>query len=325
MTKGERRDLYQEVTDRIVASLDAGVVPWRKPWRTLGGQLPTNVRNGRPYRGINIFLLAVESLVHGYTDPRWGTYKAIGESGGQVRKGEKGTTVVFWKKVDPSKAKLAADPDAKPYFMLRHYVVFNVEQADGIEPLPLDEPLTEHERNDRCEAIIGGYVAPNTRKIRKDHFPVGPQPIREHGDRAYYRPSKDEIVLPPLGQFDDADSYYSTAFHELVHSTGVENRLSRDMGGFFGSDPYSREELVAELGAAMLNATAGIETREDANASYIEHWLSVLKGDRQLIVSAAAAAQKAADLVLGTTFDDDDDTTTRPATGEKPVLAGAVS
>ncbi len=296
-----KRDIYQEVTDKIVASLEAGTVPWRQPWKNVGGELPRNIRTGKKYRGVNVFLLAITAMLEGYGDPRWGTYKAIGEKGGQVRKGEKGTRIIFWKKIEP---KDGAPEDERPYMILRDYVVFNAAQCDGIEALP-HEPLPEHERNERCEEIINGYVSPNVRKIRKGEFKAGPRPIREAGNSAFYQPKKDSITLPPLGQFEDADAFYSTAFHELVHSTGHESRLARIEPATFGTDPYAKEELVAELGAAMLNAVTGIETRDDESASYIDHWLGRLKGDPKLVVQAAAQAQKAADMIVGETFEDE--------------------
>ncbi len=303
-----KRDIYQEVTDRIIASLEAGTVPWQKPWRNIGGELPRNVRTGTKYRGINVFLLAIQSLIEGYTDPRWGTYKAITEQGGQVRKGETGTRIILWKRVE--KKTLNENGDKDSYSFLTSYVVFNVEQADGIEPLER-EPLPEHERLAAADAILDGYVSPELRKIGKE-FVAGPR-RREGGNSAHWEPEADRIVTPLLGQFEDADAYYGTAFHELVHSTGHESRLARFESAVFDSDPYAKEELVAELGAAMLSAVVGIDSRESASAAYIEHWLGRLKADPKLVIQSAAKAQKAADLVLGTTFDAEPENSTKEA------------
>jgi antirestriction protein ArdC len=298
------RDIYQEVTDRIIDQLEAGTVPWRQPWTSLGHDLPRNVRNAKRYRGINVFLLAITAMLNGYTDPRWGTYKALGEKGGQVRQGEKGTQVVFWKRIEPKEGARDENGDPKkPFMMLRYYTVFNVEQADGIEPLPVGAPLPEHERNAECESVIADYCGPNVRKISKGEFVAGPT-LSFGGDSAHYVPATDHLQLPVLGQFDDADAYYATAYHEMTHSTGSDRRLKRGVSNGFGSDPYAREELVAELGAAMLNAITGIETRDESSASYVATWLGRLKDDRRLVVQAAAQAQKAVDLILDVTFDE---------------------
>lgn len=289
-----KNDTYQAVTDRIIAALESGTVPWCKPWRNLNQGAARNVTNGRPYRGINVFLLALAAMESGYSDPRWGTYKAISAAGGQVRKGEHGTRVILWK---PIKAK---DEDKRDYLLLREYTVFNVEQADGIKPLPSTdaEYTSEEDRIETAEELIHGYV------LDLDH-PDNPGPTLSYGgDRAYYDLIRDSVRLPELGQFDGISEYYSTAFHELVHSTGADKRLKRIEPATFGSDPYAREELVAEMGAAMLAGLVGIETTTENSAAYIQSWLKRLKDDRKLVVQAAAQAQKAADLICGTKFED---------------------
>src|SRR5215475_10112420 len=306
-----KRDYYQEVTDRIIESLENGTVPWRQPWRNFGGGLSRNLKSGKAYRGINIFLLGIEAMLSGYSDPRWGTYKQIGEKGGQVRKGEKGTQIVFWKRIDPKDGEVDENGNQKkPFMLLRVYTVFNVEQADGIEPLPIEdaEYTGDEDRLDSAEALIDGYCSPNVRKIGKGDFVAGPARFNEGGDTAAYIPSLDRLLMPNIGQFDSADDYYGTAFHELVHSTGSDRRLKRGVSNGFGSEPYAKEELVAELGSAMLAAMTGVGSRTETNAAYIENWLQVLRGDRKFVVQAAAAAQKAADLILGTTFEDEPET-----------------
>lgn len=284
-----KQDVYASVTDRIIAALESGTVPWRKPWATRGG--PVSLSTGKAYRGINVFLLGLE----GCADPRWGTYKAISAAGGQVRKGEKGTRIILWK---PARFH-ALDEQGEPvekgtqYLLLREYVVFNAEQADG---LPALEPVNDHEHtpNERAEAIVAGWES-------------GPH-IAHGYDGASYSPTTDVVRMPDADAFDSDDDYYTTLFHELTHATGHESRLKRIEPALFGTDPYAREELVAELGASMLAGLAGLSTAAGANsAAYIAGWLARLRDDRKLIVNAAAQAQKAADLITGTTFDKADD------------------
>ena len=272
-----RIDVYQSVTDRIVTSLEEGVVPWRQPW--VGGG-PVNVRTGRPYRGVNVFLLGLAP----YGDPRWGTYKAIKEAGGQVRKGEKSTSVILWK---PVAAKEAADGTQvrEGYMFLRFFSVFNAEQAEGLPELVQE---FEHQPIERAQQIVDGYVGPA---------------VLYGGGEASYQPTKDLVRCPELNQFHSVEGFYSTLYHELVHSTGHEKRLKRIETALFGTNPYAREELVAEMGAAMLCGVAGMDN-QDQSAAYVAGWLKALQDDRKLVVQAAAQAQKAADLILGTTFDD---------------------
>jgi len=281
-----KNDVYEQVTDRIIAALEAGeTVPWRKPWKALAG-LPVNVRNGKPYRGVNVFLLGFA----GYSDPRWGTYKAITEAGGQVRKGEKGTSIILWK---PVKQKGEGEEQGSSYMLLKTYVVFNAQQADGLPELERDE-LREHEADERAEALVAGFKAAG-----------GPGIFHEY-DRAFYRPSADLVGMPKPEQFESSESYYTTLFHELVHSTGHEKRTGRvEEWTTFGSDPYAKEELVAEMGASMLAGLAGLEMAGgEQSAAYVANWLQRFKNDRKLIIQAAAAAQKAADMIAGTTFEE---------------------
>lgn len=269
-----KQDVYQSVTDRILAELEKGVVPWRQPW--VGGY-PINVRTGRPYRGVNVFLLGLAP----YGDPRWGTYKAIKEAGGQVREREQGTRIILWKPV--TKKRTAEGETDETYRLLRIYSVFNAEQADG---LPAFQTEYENEPIERAQQVVDGYQGPG---------------VLYGGDRAYYSPPKDLVRCPELGQFTSAEAFYGTLFHELVHSTGHEKRLARIEPALFGSDPYAREELVAEMGAAMLCGMAGIDNH-DESASYVGGWLKRLENDRKFVVQAAQLAQRACDLILGTTF-----------------------
>jgi antirestriction protein ArdC len=280
-----KADAYQAITDRVIEALEAGHVPWHRPWRSVRGQLPTSLQTGRAYRGINVWLLSLESMRQGYTSPYWITFKQAKERGGNVRRGEKGTQVVLWKPVRKQVENDAGENEEHRYLVLRTYTVFNLEQTDGIE-MPEEEPLPERDPIEACEAIVTGYL-------------LGPD-IRHGGNRAYYSPALDYVQMPQRGQFDTSEGYYATLFHELAHSTGHESRLNRGgFGGGFGSESYSKEELVAEMAAAFLCGEAGIEVDIPQSASYIRSWLKALENDRKLLVSAAAAAQKASDRVLG--------------------------
>lgn len=282
-SRAAARDVYQDVTDRIVEALEAGVVPWHQPWKNLGG--PRNLNSGRGYRGINPFLLQIEALAKGYSDPRWATFNGIREKGGMVRKGQHGTRITFWRRwqVDDKDN----EGEKKTIMLIKDYTVFNVEQADFDPPLAPVATLEDYEPVAEAEAIVAGYDGPE---------------IQHGGDRAYYSPPRDLVGVPEMGAFESVESYYAALFHELTHSTGHEDRLDRLDKSTFGSEPYAKEELVAELGAAMLVGVTGIEANHEANASYIANWMKAIRDDKKLIVSAAAQAQKGADLICGTTF-----------------------
>jgi antirestriction protein ArdC len=276
-----RLDVYQTVTDRVIAAIEAGTVPWRKPW--VGGG-PINVRNGRPYRGVNVFLLGLMN----YGDPRWGTFRAVKECGGNVRKGEKATHVILWK---PVKKRHPAQQEGEEalddtYMLLRTYPVFNAEQCDGLPELERPNGVNTVES---AEAIVTGYV--------------GPTIAVNNVDMAAYSEILDLVTMPPTASFHSTEGYYSTLFHELVHSTGHKSRLDRLESGGFGTGPYAKEELVAEMGAAMLCGVVGLENL-DQSAAYVSGWLERLRNDRKLVVQAAAQAQKASDLILGVTFEE---------------------
>ena len=288
-------DIYQHITDRIITALEEGVVPWRKPWADEGFHM--SLSTGRPYRGMNQMLLAIQSWPteehDGYESPWWGTYKQITERGGQVRKGEKGTQIVYWGKHEPKNAK----PNPKtgqvdPIWLARYFTVFNSEQADPQDgedfSLPSMDEVEAHDPIETAEAIVDGYPSPPKRT--------------DGGDRACYSPQHDRIQVPKHDAFDVSEEFYSTLFHELVHSTGHEKRLKRpgitDFDAF-GSHQYSKEELIAEMGAAFLCAHAGIAHNTiDNSAAYIGNWLKRLKDDKKLVAQAAQAGQKAADHIL---------------------------
>jgi antirestriction protein ArdC len=275
-------DVYTNVTERIISALEEGTVPWRKPWSAAG--VPVNVRTGRPYRGVNVLLLGLTE----HSEPRWGTYKAMRECGGQVRKGEKATAIVLWKPITRREESASGELSEHGYLLARCYSVFNAEQCDGLPELELSDQ-SEYVVNDRAEEVINGYKS-------------GPA-LLHGGDRACYSPAKDLVRMPEPESFSSSPEYYQTLFHELIHSTGHESRLDRLEPALFGSDPYAKEELIAELGASMLAGLIGLETSAgDNSAAYIANWLEALRNDRKLIISAAAAAQKASDRIVGDTF-----------------------
>lgn len=277
--------LYQSVTDTIIQALERGVVPWRKPWDT-ANPFPVNAVSGKAYRGVNVFLLGLTP----FTDHRWLTMKQANERGGRIRKGEKSSTAIFWKLWDTENPDQETGELRKLSVpLLRHYRVFNAEQCEGLDLPEVHRPQERpHERIERAEIIVREMKNPPT--------------IQECGSSAWYNPSKDLVQIPAIGKFKSPDLYYGTLFHELGHSSGHVTRLNR-IGVMehirFGSGEYSQEELVAELTSAFCSATAGLDTSliEDS-ASYIQGWLSVLKGDEKALVIAAAQAQKAADWIV---------------------------
>ncbi|MHC4164629.1 MAG: ArdC family protein [Planctomycetota bacterium] len=281
-SKTPRRDIYADVTDRIVAALEKGVAPWVRPWRSVGA-----FRNGttdRPYHGVNTLLLAIETLEHAYDDPRWVTYKQARKLGGHVRKGERGTRIVFWKFLD----RMQEDPETgketlRRIPMARAYTVFNVEQCDGLELPELDrETLPETDRRDDLDELLRGTGAE----------------IRHGGDVACYAPGPDKIALPAFGAFETPSAYYSTALHELTHWTGHGSRLDRSLRNRFGSQAYAAEELVAELGSAFLCERHGVDGKLQ-HPEYVANWLQVLKGDKRAIFTASSKARQAAEFLTG--------------------------
>jgi antirestriction protein ArdC len=301
-TSTDRPSVYQIVTDRIIASLKEGTIPWEKPWKAptfAGGNFPRNFVTGKAYRGVNVFLLWGTR----FSSPFWLTFKQAIELGGNVRKGEKGSQIVFYKQLRTRKVKADDAPlskegskeDERAPFILTYYTVFNVEQCEGLTiPTVEATPALQIDADDICESIVSGWAGRPS--IRTEEVNEG---------RAYYRPATDSVHLPARFRFIDTAHYYATLFHELVHSTGHESRLARTFGSSFGDELYSKEELVAETGAAFLCAIAGIGTKhtEQNTAAYIQNWISKLEQDNRLIVQAAASAQRAVDLITGHSFE----------------------
>lgn len=312
MTKSTKKiDVYEMVQERILSALDAGTIPWQKPWK--GGDGPANLRSKKLYRGINVFLLGYAALLKGYGSRYWVTFKQAKElaekqnpeplemrqtkSGevpyhGGVRKGEKSTVVVFWKFIDKKeKGKVIRDErTGKPVKipLLRYYNVFNLDQCDGITDPDSLNPGEEFEPIHNCEQVV-------------DNMPKRPE-TSHGGDRACYYPTADTVHVPKPESFDSPEHYYCTLFHEYGHSTGHKSRLNRDgieQFNGFGTHEYSKEELIAEMCAAMLCGVCGIEGKVIENsASYIDHWRKKISEDKRLVVTAAGAAQRAADFIL---------------------------
>lgn len=277
--------IYKMVTDRIVQLLESGVVPWRRPWVNRGGAV--SWLKQIPYRGINTILL----------DPgEYATLKQINQAGGKVKKGEKSHIVVFWRWV-PLKDKETGEETGEKIPFLRYYRVFEINtQCEGLTSRRKHVVYT-HDPIEEAEKIVQGFAdAP---------------PIRFAPSRAFYRPSEDFISVPPIQDFRVPEEYYCTLFHEMVHSTGHPKRLNRPgVANFdaFGTEQYTKEELIAEMGAAMLCGVAGIDNSTIPNsASYIASWLRKLKDDPRLVIQAAGQAQKAADHILGLSFADHGD------------------
>src|SRR5882724_581398 len=272
---------YDRITDRITALLEQGTVPWHRPWKSKTGW-PRNFVSKKQYRGINVFLLHAMS----YESPCWLTFRQASRLGASVRKGEKACPVVFWKQMNVADKESG---ERKKIPLLRIYHVFNAAQCDGLKN---EAPVTE------------GIVAVKPSEIVAN---MPQPPVIKHGmTKAFYSPHEDSVGMPVRERFDTEEGYFATLFHELVHSTGHEKRLKRETlaeHNGFGSDPYCREELIAEMGAAFLCGQAEIVERTiDSSAAYIKGWLGQLHQDKTLIVQAAAQAQKAADFILGKSY-----------------------
>lgn len=274
-------NVYEMVTDRIIKQLEQGVIPWRKTWSGVRGGAYNRVSK-KTYSLINQIMLLHEG--------EYASYKQWQSLGGQVRKGEKSEMVVFWKIVQVDDTDENGDPVKKNVPVLRYYNVFHISQVDGVEPL--DKPVTSDiEPIEAAEGVLMDYI--NREGIKLE---------REASNQAYYVPSLDTIHLPLLEQFTDAAEYYSVAFHEATHSTMKPERCDRPQKmAAFGSESYSKEELVAEIGSATLLNITGIETDGtfQNNAAYIKSWLKVLRDDSKFIVSASSKAEKAVRYILG--------------------------
>lgn len=282
--------VYKIIADRIIESLDQGIIPWRKPWHEQG--LPKNGIRNKAYRGINIWLL---NSTH-FQNPNWFTYKEVEKIGANVRKGEKGYPVIFWQMI---KKEMTAEggvvvmgsngqPKVSIIPLLRYYTVFNAEQCDNLPEkyfVKTQKPMN-HNPIEEAEGIFKGMPS---------------KPVVVTGDTACYRQLIDTVEIPSMTKFAKVEQYYSVLFHELAHSTMHPSRLDRKMkDSKFGSQDYGREELLAEFSASYLCGVAGIENTTLTNSTaYIQNWMKAINEDNSMIVFAAAQAQKASDFILG--------------------------
>lgn len=283
MTNQDRKSVYERITSEIIAAIEAGPSEFSMPWHHDGSSStrPTNVISGKPYRGINTLALWVAGAGLGFDSGLWGTYRQWSELGAHVRKGERATTIIFWKPVDPS---APAETDGSPEipqrrFIARGYAVFNADQVESFE-LPTVLSLSEGERCAAAEQFL-------------DALDIN---IQIGGQEAYYRPSTDCVSLPDFERFRDPASFYAVAVHECGHATGARHRLDRDLSGRFGTAAYAAEEICVELAAGFVLADLGLahHPRPD-HAAYIHSWLELLQDDPRAIFTAASKAQEIAD------------------------------
>ena len=287
-------DIYAAITERIIAELENGIIPWEKPWTgTPDGAI--SYATGKAYSVLNQMLLGKPG--------EYLTFKQITEAGGKIKKGAKARMVVFWKWLqqtqDDGAGGIIRDSEGLPVYknipLLRYYNVFHIEDCEDVEPKhSKDVPLNDFQPEEEAQRVLEGYW--KRENIRVEHV--------KNSDRAFYRRDEDLIHLPVMGQFKTPEAYYDTAFHESVHSTGNVKRLNRLQTGLsaaFGGEEYSKEELVAEIGACSIMHQLGLETDKTFRntASYIQSWLHALKNDKRMIVSAAGKAEKAVDLIMG--------------------------
>jgi len=287
-----KQDVYERITNRIVADLEQGVRPWLKPWNAehAAGRITRPLRhNGKPYNGINVIMLWGEAVSCGYAAPIWMTFRQAKELGGHVRKGEKGSLVVYADRIRKTEIDEATgEEEEREIPFMKAYSVFNIEQIEDLPAhfyTPAEPRLDPVQRIDRAEAFFANTGAD----------------IRHGGNQAYYTITHDYVQMPPFETFRGAESFYQTLGHETVHWTRHSSRLDRDFGRKrWGDEGYAAEELVAELGAAFLCADLDLtpEPRED-HAAYIASWVKVLKNDKRAIFTAAAHAQRAADFLHG--------------------------
>ena len=282
----QRRDHYQELTDKIIIALEAGTAPWRRPWdkAVAGGAIASvNAATGHRYRGVNLFVLGMSPLAFASNDPRWCSYRQAAARGWQVRKGEKATPVYFFKPIEIEDKTGEGERETRRIPMLRTFSVFHASQIDGIPELaPAVATKTVPERIEDVEIIV------RTSGV----------PVRIGGDRAFHNPTFDFIQLPTDEAFHSPELRAATLFHELAHASGHASRLNRDLSGGFGSSSYAKEELRAELASYAISSMIGLPCDVPNHASYIQSWIGVLKQDRREIFHAAAEAQRIADYIL---------------------------
>lgn len=286
--KSTSHDLYQEVTDKIIAALEAGVMPWQRGWDQAACGGPMNPTTGRSYRGINNLILGLMQVMRFNGDPRWCSYRQAQAKRWQVRKGERGTTVVFYKRIERKEDASHRDAGVtgKDSFLclLRGSIVFHASQIDGFpDYVPLAADAVPWRTPDAVEIILAASGAD----------------IRYGGSEALFLPATDHIQLPPVASFKSPEAFAHTALHELGHFAAAKPQLDISEGGRFGSEAYAMEELVVSLAADNVCAVLGIAADLGNTASYVESWLNCLRQDKRAIFRAASSAQRIADYILG--------------------------
>jgi antirestriction protein ArdC len=279
-------DIYSQVNNHILAALEKGVIPWRRPWN---GRLPTNYDTEKQYRGVNILTLGLAEMVRGYSSPYWMTYRQSQKHGGHIKRGEKATYIVFSDRKIREVENEDGTKDQKIYHMIRSFPVFNWSQTEGV---PKKEICTALDPDRDLIAVCDHMLSQMPK----------PPIYRECGSSAYYAPKKDLVNLPPFETFKTTEGYVATKFHEYGHSTGHKARLNRSgvMGAAsFGGEEYSFEELVAELTSAYLCAINGIDNTVENSTAYIQNWLKALKDDKSMLLRASGKATAAVEYILG--------------------------
>lgn len=280
-----KADIYQQVTDQIIASLESGALPWVKSWAdnaapvSLG--VPHNRVSKKAYSGVNTLLLWSAKTENAFTGDCWLTYKQAQDLGGNVRKGEKGTRIVFFKPLTKDiENPTTGETETKGFAMARGYTVFNIDQCDNVDPLAVPETTP---------SASGSFMQDVARTIGAD--------LRIMGNTACFIPSRDQVHMPAPEAFTSLDHFDATLAHELAHWTGHRSRLDRNLSGRFGSESYAAEELIAEIAAAYMSAEQGFSIEAMRHPGYIESWLKVLKNDKRAIFTAASQAQKATNYI----------------------------
>lgn len=280
-------DIYQTVTNQIIEAIEQGIKKDGKPlWHGQGSaqSTPYNFKTGKRYRGINVLSLWIAANLKGYGSAAWLTFRQALELGGQVRKGEKATTVIYYQETDRKSTDTeTGEVEIRHRIILKSYALFNLDQVEGIET-----NISAEISAIQC-IEIADQILLNSKAT-----------IIEEGIKAFYRPSSDEIYLPSRNRFTSTEIFYSVAMHELMHWTGHPSRLDRNFTGRFGDESYAFEELIAEIGSAFVCAELGISSATiDNHASYIDGWLNVLSRDKKAIFTAASQAAKAYDYLMG--------------------------
>jgi antirestriction protein ArdC len=301
--------VYEIITARILEKLSQGIIPWKRPWKT---HPPANLITGKPYRGVNILLLSCS----GFDSPYWLTFLQAKELGGYVSKGEKASIIVFWKRLAEAETEegeqetsvasrkyrlrpVADNEVSEAKYVLRYYSVFNTDQCQSIKHQRLVELLED--QKSKISNDTAASISFSTAKLTIERMPQPPS-ILFQGDRACYNMKEDRVVLPSEVRFESKEAFYSTLFHELVHSTGHQSRLARKTlmeTSMFTDHSYTKEELVAEIGAAFLTSYSGfLHQTLDNHVAYLQSWIAALSNDSKMIVQAASHAQKAVDFIL---------------------------